>query len=383
MTTTLPDYEPEEKEHRVDIEIGRPDISQTRIIETIQQPLVENQARLRVDKFGFSTNNITYAVVGEMLSYWDFFPAQPQGPDDTTGWGRVPVWGFATVVESRSDDVEVGERLFGYLPMSPELVITVGKANPHSVNDVSEHRAHLHNAYNSLRRCSTDPIYAEASEDLQMMLYPLFFTSFVIDDFLADNLDFGAEQIVISSASSKTSLGAAFLFKARGITTVGMTSEANRSFTEGLGLYDQVVTYDEIEQLNHVPSIYVDVAGNTKVLAGVHQRLAEVLAHSMTVGDTHWEEESSVPPSGLPGPKPAFLFAPTQIAKRTQDWGTEELNARVADAWFRFTSWVPSWLTLEHRDGAEAVRDLYVDVLANKIDPKVGYTCTMNDGEAS
>ena len=242
MTTTLPDYEPEEKEHRVDIEIGRPDISQTRIIETIQQPLVENQARLRVDKFGFSTNNITYAVVGEMLSYWDFFPAQPQGPDDTTGWGRVPVWGFATVVESRSDDVEVGERLFGYLPMSPELVITVGKANPHSVNDVSEHRAHLHNAYNSLRRCSTDPIYAEASEDLQMLLYPLFFTSFVIDDFLADNLDFGAEQIVISSASSKTSLGAAFLFKARGITTVGMTSEANRSFTEGLGLYDQVVT---------------------------------------------------------------------------------------------------------------------------------------------
>jgi Protein of unknown function (DUF2855) len=48
------------------------------------------QALLRVDAFGLTTNNITYAMFGEAMFYWSFFPA-------VDGWGRVPVWGFAEV----------------------------------------------------------------------------------------------------------------------------------------------------------------------------------------------------------------------------------------------------------------------------------------------
>jgi len=363
----------------VDIEINRGDFRALRIVDTPSAPLEAGQARLAIDRFGLSTNNVTYAVVGDMLSYWDFFPASAPTDDDPTSWGRVPVWGFATVVETRSEDVAVGERLFGYLPMSEELVVSVGSANAFTVADVSAHRAHLPNAYNSLRRCATDPSYAEATADLQMLLYPLFFTSFVIDDFLEDNGDFGAERLIISSASSKTALGAALLAKGRGVTVVGMTSAANRAFTEAVGVYDEVVTYDEVGELAVVPSAYIDVAGNQSVLAAVHGHLADVLVHSMIVGDTHWDDSPALEPAPLPGPRPAFLFAPTQIAKRTEDWGTEELNRRVADAWNRFIAWVPSWLTLEHRGGAEAVRSLFVDLLENKIDPAIGYTCTMTE----
>ena len=111
----------------MDIEVARPEYSRTRIMRPASGPLDEGQARLRIDKFGLSANNVTYAVVGDMLSYWDFFPASPS--DDDTRWGRVPVWGFADVIESRSDGLAVGERLFGYLPMSEELVITVGEVN--------------------------------------------------------------------------------------------------------------------------------------------------------------------------------------------------------------------------------------------------------------
>ena len=366
----------------MDIEINRGDFRELRIIATEPAPLAEGQARLGVERFGLSTNNVTYAVVGDMLSYWDFFPASDAGDDDVR-WGRVPVWGFASVLETRSPDVAVGERLFGYLPMSDELVVTVGSANPFTVADVSPHRAHLPGAYNSLRRCATDPSYSAETADLQMLLYPLFFTSFVIDDFLEDNADFGAERLVISSASSKTALGAAFLAKARGVTVVGMTSEANRAFTEAIGIYDEVVTYGEAAALALVPTVYIDIAGNQSTLAAVHHRLAEVLVHSMIVGDTHWDESASQPTGDLPGPRPAFLFAPSQIAKRTEDWGTEELNRRVADAWNRFIGWVPSWLTLEHRGGAEDVRSLFLDLLENRIDPAIGYTCTMTEEDAS
>ena len=367
----------------MDIEINRGDFRELRIVDTAPVALAEGQARLGVERFGLSTNNVTYAVVGDMLSYWDFFPASTSDADDDTSWGRVPVWGFASVLETRSDEVTVGERVFGYLPMSDELVVTVGSANPFTVSDVSAHRAHLPNAYNSLRRCESDPSYSADTADLQMLLYPLFFTSFVIDDFLEDHADFGAERLVISSASSKTALGAAFLAKDRGITVVGMTSAANAAFTESVGIYDEVITYEDAGSLPLVPTAYIDVAGNQATLAAVHTRLEEVLVHSMIVGDTHWDEATPLESSNLPGPRPAFLFAPTQIAKRTEDWGTEELNRRVADAWSRFITWVPSWLTLEHRGGAEAVRALFLDLLENKIDPSIGYTCTKTEEDAS
>ena len=367
----------------MDIEINRGNFRELRIIGTDQVPLAEGQARLGVERFGLSSNNVTYAVVGDMLSYWDFFAASAPEEGDDTNWGRVPVWGFASVLETRSADVAVGERLFGYLPMSDDFVITVGSANPFTVSDVSAHRAHLAGAYNSLRRCASDPSYSAETADLQMLLYPLFFTSFVIDDFLEDNADFGAERLVISSASSKTALGAAFLAKARGITVVGMTSAANKAFTEAIGIYDEVVTYDDVATLPLVPTAYIDIAGNQAILFAVHTRLAEVLVHSMIVGDTHWDEEAAQAPAELPGPRPAFLFAPSQIAKRTEDWGTEELNRRVASAWSRFIGWVPSWLTLEHRGGAEEVRSLFLDLVENKINPAIGYTCSMTKEVAS
>ncbi|MGQ4827609.1 DUF2855 family protein, partial [Enterococcus faecalis] len=65
-----------------------------------------------IDKFGLTANNITYGVVGERIGYWNFFPT------DDPAFGKIPVWGFATIIDSRHDDVPVGTRLYGYFPMS-------------------------------------------------------------------------------------------------------------------------------------------------------------------------------------------------------------------------------------------------------------------------
>ena len=67
--------------------------------------LADGDVLLAVDSFGFTANNVTYAVFGEMMRYWDFFPAEQ-------GWGRVPVWGFATVTRSKHPEISAGERVY-------------------------------------------------------------------------------------------------------------------------------------------------------------------------------------------------------------------------------------------------------------------------------
>ena len=58
-----------------------------------------------------------------------------------------------------------------------------------------------------------------------MLLRPLFFTSFLLDDQLADDGLVERGPIVISSASSKTALAAAFLLTQRdGVEVIGLTS---------------------------------------------------------------------------------------------------------------------------------------------------------------
>jgi hypothetical protein len=45
-----------------------------------------------------------------------------------------------------------------------------------------------------VQRCSRDPFYTADSESVQALLRPLFITSWLIDDFLADNDFFGATR---------------------------------------------------------------------------------------------------------------------------------------------------------------------------------------------
>ena len=185
----------------MDLQVDRSDLHRTRVVELDPAPLTEGQARLRVDAFGLSANNVTYAVIGDMLQYWDFFPAEE-------GWGRVPVWGYADVVESTHPELPVGRRCFGYLPMSEELVVSVGRVDDGGFSDVSPHRRAMASAYSRYRL--VDPAAAGSEdEDREMLLYPLFFTAFLVDDFLGDHDLFGASVLVVSSASAKTALGIA------------------------------------------------------------------------------------------------------------------------------------------------------------------------------
>ena len=255
------------------LEVNRSVLYELRIVPSPERELAQGEIRVSVSSFGLTANNVTYAVFGEMMAYWRFFPA-PGGPE----WGVVPVWGFGEVVESTVGGIDVGERIYGYLPMATELVMAPERVGSGSFVDAAAHRRELPAVYNRYARCGGDPGYTVELEDAQMLLQPLFTTSFLIDDFLADSEFFGAGRIVLTSASSKTAFGTAHLLHRRGgLEIVGLTSASNAPFVEDLGCYDRVLTYDQIERLGDEDgdAVLLDFAGDQQTVQLIHHRLGD------------------------------------------------------------------------------------------------------------
>ena len=354
----------------MDFLVAKDDLHRCRFAHTQLAALDSGQALLSVQAFGLSANNITYAMFGEAMSYWSFFPAE-------AGWGRVPVWGFAEVVESRHSSLEPSTRVYGYLPPSSTLTVSPTRVEEHGFVDGSPHRAALPSAYNAYARVDADPVYDAEHEDQQMLLRPLFFTSFLIDDFLEDANLLSAEAIVLSSASSKTASALAFLLARRGGAEVlGLTSARSADFTRELGVYDQVVHYDEAAQLVPRSAVYVDIAGDAQVRKAVHARFGAQLKHSAVVGATHHDKMGELPPD-LPGPRPAFFFAPDRVGKRAREWGRDGLQERIAAAWDPYVRWTEGWLEVQHGSGPEALQRAYLDLLDGRVDPAKAHVLSL------
>jgi len=345
--------------------VARADINSHSVTTADLAPLETGQVLMKVDHFSFTANNITYAAFGEGMKYWDFFPA-------SEGQGIIPVWGFADVVESKADGVEVGERFYGYYPMATHLVTEPVKVNAAGFSDGAAHRQHLSPIYNYYVNTKADPAYSPEGEGLQMVFRPLFMTSFLIDDFLDDNDFFGATQVVLSSASSKTAYGTAFLLAERqGIEVIGLTSPGNVAFCEEMGSYDKVVTYDDIASLDASrKTVYVDMAGSGAVRRGVHNHFNENLTYSCSVGASHWDQMGSN--KDLPGPAPTLFFAPAQGQKRAKDWGPEGVQQKSGAAWMKFIKAASGWTEIVEQQGIDAIAQVYSETAEGKVNPQHG-----------
>ena len=346
-----------------DLVVSRSDLTSTRLSDVPEPAAGAGEAVLKLDRVGLTANNVTYAVMGDAMSYWQFFPADE-------GWGHVPLWGFADVVASTVPGVDVGQRYFGYYPTASHLVVQPGAVAPNGFRDVAEHRVSLPSPYNGYQLVDADPAYEAEREDLQALYRPLFFTSFLLADFLVDNGFFGAETVVVASASSKTAYGTAFLVD--GVRRVGLTSPGNVGFTQSLGCYDEVLTYDDVASLPaDVPTLYVDMAGSAQLRAAVHEHLGESLVHDAVVGMTHIDETGSA--GRLPGARPQFFFAPDQMVKRRSDWGAGGIEQRYGEAWRRFVPHVEQWVDVVVSTGPKELERVWLEVLGNRAAPRDGH----------
>lgn len=359
------------------IEVARKDLHSARIVSApldIAAATAAGKAVLAIDRFALTANNITYGAFGDQMSYWDFFPA-------SGGYGHIPVWGFADVAAApATSGLTAGERVYGYFPMASHLVIEPGKVSPKRVVDMTAHRAKLPPVYNVYERTTADAGYTRTGEAAQMILRPLTVTSFLIADFLDDNTLFGASQVLVSSASSKTSLGLALCLKKLGrsdLIVTGLTSSGNRAFVEGTRLYDRVVDYGAVASLDaSVPSVYVDMAGSVKVLTTVHEHFRDHLKYSCRVGATHVDDIAGR--IDVPGARPVFFFAPTQVQKRVADWGPGGLEQRFGALWPDLTGAFGRWMQIDERRGAEAVLAAYHETLEGRQKAETGLVLGVN-----
>jgi hypothetical protein len=332
--------------------------------------LAAEHVLLKVDRFALTANNISYALTGDLLGYWTFFPAGD-------GWGRLPVMGFADVLESAHPGVARGERVFGFFPMSTHLVVHAGDVGAASFTDVVAHRAATALAYRQYLRAAADPLYDAPHEDALLLLRGLFLTSFLVDDFLADQDGFGARTFLVTSASSKTAIALAFCLAARRAgEVVGLTSERNHAFVSSLPCYDRVLRYDEVSTLDaSTPAVLIDHSGDGAVVNAIHRHLAANLKHSAVVGATHWSGKR--PARDLPGAPPTFFFAPQQMEKRQQEWGPSEFQERLATAWRSFVAFGDGWLRVVRDAGPEALEHVYRAVLEGAARPDEGHVVSL------
>lgn len=316
-----------------------------------------------IDSFGLTANNITYASFGDAARYWDFFPV-------SNGRGVIPVWGYATVVASVSDDVAVGEQLFGFLPMATHLVICPTNVSTRGLIDRSTHRVSLPGTYNEYLRVGSNVAHRYEQRPLQMLLKPLYMLSWLVFDMLAESAAFSADQVIITSASSRTALGLARLltmYPVEGVRAVGLTSQGNLAFVDNRRCYDEVLAYEDWASLD--PSratCIIDIGGGADILTRLHRHFAGRVVASWQIGDTHQEGAA---PRLLPDPQPKLFFAPDRIVQRRKDWGATEFQRRHAEAWEELAAWTVDWLEIRHAYGSAAVEQTYRNVLAGRIDP--------------
>lgn len=329
----------------------------------------------RIDLLSLSSNNITYAAFGDSMQYWQFFPT---GDPD---FGQMPAWGYAEVVESGAPGIAVGERLFGYWPLATHAVLAPEAITSMRFVDGSTHRQPLVGVYNRYTRVAADPDYDPAHEGMQALLLPLFLTAWMLADQLRDQDFYGASRVLFSSASSKTAWLTAWCLRAdaQQARCAGLTSTANLPYTRQLGLYDEVLDYARLPELQAAAGgdVYVDFSGDPALRAAVHRHLDEGLRQSLFAGSAQYTQAPALDANTLPGPKPRAFFAPSQVRKRNADWGAAEVARRFSDAqrtlYDELAVGGRDWIQLETHTGLDAAADLIRRLIEGRAQPQQGF----------
>ena len=159
--------------------------------------------------------------------------------------------------------------------------------------------------------------------------------------------------------------------------TAGLPSPGKVEFTEATGYDGSVHLYDDLELPADAPLVFVDFAGNDRLVADLHRHAADQLKHTVVVGATHWEERDQGGP--LDGGDSDFFFLPPWMDKRRGEWGPGEFARRYDEAWETFLPTVERWMRVEHHSGPAAVEAVYRGMLEGKVDPSVGHMLSLHD----
>ena len=328
-------------------------VDQIKLLEYPSRKLDKAEIRLKIEHFGFTSNNITYAVIGDRFGYWNFFPA----PKDADKFGIIPVWGYGKVIESDHTAINLGQKYFGYFPLATELIVKPGQITDRSFIDESPHRSMLPTPYNTYHSAS-DSIHVHREYD-RMTLSPLYLTSFIIWHAVKKSDWYGAEQILLLSASSKTSIGTAYAFRMdeSAPLVVGMTSSTNIGQLKELDIYNQLVTYQDWTGIDlKKKTLVIDMSGNLQIRSRLFNELGVNFQYCLKVGLSHWDATAG---DDIPKEKGTVFFAPSFIGEWIEQKGMADFYSK-SNAFFKGCSqFTSSWFEYKLINGLDELVTLF------------------------
>lgn len=247
--------------------------------------LPPSSVRVRPTIIALTVNNLSYAIGGDMLHWWDTYPVPlslPPPYHDRDRYGIVGAWGYATVLESSIASLVPGTFLRGYLPVSTlptVLQLAPAGAKGHWIES-SPHREKLFPLYqryvvadsidstidlaspHKLDSLAWDVVLGvlwECGYLLNRFCFPLGRSVKPIHPFgdgqwTSDDADLSETAVVLLAASGKTALSfAQQLHDARNpgsgpLTVVAVTSQSATAFLQGTSYHAGVISYDDLKQ---------------------------------------------------------------------------------------------------------------------------------------
>jgi len=351
----------------IQFEVNRSDLRKFRWTNHPESELKDGQIKIFIDKFGFSSNNVTYANLGNSFGYWNFFPVD-------NVWGIIPTWGFGTVIESNHKEISLGERFYGYYPTASHLVLEPGKVRPTGFSDTKEHRTKLPSAYNFYYNTTRDEFYTKESEDFQLIYRPLFTTSFLLESYLLENQFFTAKDVLITSASSKTAIALAYLLKLNreknhfSFKIHALTSNRNLSLVQSLGYYDKVKCYEDLGSFDKSDICVVDFSGNEKIQSEIKLHFGSHHKHLCLVGMVHWEEQAQDQKES----QGVLFFAPAEIKKKSKHWGLAGFQEKLVHSFGAYAKDSSTWMKYKNLDFSSSFENVYLETLEGKFPAELG-----------
>ncbi|SFS78698.1 DUF2855 family protein [Saccharopolyspora flava] len=311
------------------------------------------QVLLRIERFTLTSNNVTYARNGDQLGYWAPFPSHEPG------WGRVPAWGAARVIDGDPALAEPGAMLTGFLPMATHVLVE-GEPLADGLRATAPERQVLPPLYRDMPRADE----SLGDVELSVLLGVVRTAAHLSDEILSAE----PAQVVFSSATSRTALTTASVLHRAGARVVGLTSPERAEAAARAEVYDAVVPYDDLGNLDAVAgTTYVDIAGRPSITAGAHRLLGDALTRSIRVGGTHPAEE---PGTGvLPGPVVERFNVGARRVEVAERIGDEGLAAFERSAVGPVTAWATAHLTAERFTGLDEAEKAWGRVQRGELDP--------------
>ncbi len=349
--------------------VHRQDVTQSDFLTISTTPPQSGEVLVRIEKFGLTSNNVTYAALGDSLPYFKFFPV----PDDARAeeWGCLPVWGIGQIIQSNVPDLQEGTRLYGFFPAASYITMKSATTTTTGFRVDRPGIPPNFGFYNLYNLTQLDPFYLADQEDLMIVLRPVFLTGLLLADYLKVNDFRQAEAVLISSAASKTSYGLASALRNNGrCEVIGLASANSQPFAEKMQVYDRVIKYEDIPNLPPtLTAVYVDIAGSIPVRDQLANQLGDGLKLVLGVGMTHWKDASFSKPNVSSGVESEVFFAPGWIARRQKEAGKAFLD-QLDHGWQTQMANANHYFKVVSHSGKFALQESFMELTQNRNKPE-------------